>query len=410
MSLNRGPTLGPRFGPRKMPFSARNYKNILLLSGTRGCGEVVVTFALASAEQILQFVSNLFLNWSVSLSDCLSLSIAVCLSICLSVCLFVTVLSLRHSLSLSPHLSLSLSLTLSLPLSLSLSLSLSLFLSPSFSRSPCHSTVYVSQLPFISLNLSLPSLYPSLPFECLQSVTQILGPSCLSQIYITSAPIGCASIKGFLITHPASPGDSFRPFQIYTVAMATVLVTISKTGAIVPIANRGICFYLSFSRCLSAPLCLSNSLSLPQSDLSDTDLGTPSGERLLSTKSGCPLNRGQIKLISYIGGKKYIENKGRQRERETERHRDRETERQRETERDRERQRDRETERQRIPCFAIGTIAPVLLVYHISPTFNWWAIDLRIGCTNEKSKPLLSGYSHIAKKRLCTYLINQLSN
>eukprot|EP00116_Pleurobrachia_bachei_P015570 sb/3475832/ len=31
--------------------------------------------------------------------------------------------------------------------------------------------------------------------------------------------------------------------------------------------------------------------------------GTPSGERLLSTKSGCPLNRGQIRLISYIGGK-----------------------------------------------------------------------------------------------------------
>eukprot|EP00116_Pleurobrachia_bachei_P017661 sb/3477923/ len=37
---------------------------------------------------------------------------------------------------------------------------------------------------------------------------------------------------------------------------------------------------------------------------SDSDLGTPSGERLLSTKSGCPLNRGQIRLISYIGGKK----------------------------------------------------------------------------------------------------------
>eukprot|EP00116_Pleurobrachia_bachei_P013891 sb/3474153/ len=28
---------------------------------------------------------------------------------------------------------------------------------------------------------------------------------------------------------------------------------------------------------------------------SDPDLGTPSGERLLSTKSGCPLNRGQIR-------------------------------------------------------------------------------------------------------------------
>jgi hypothetical protein len=32
-----------------MPFLAKNYKNILLLSGTRGWGEVVVTFALASA-------------------------------------------------------------------------------------------------------------------------------------------------------------------------------------------------------------------------------------------------------------------------------------------------------------------------------------------------------------------------
>eukprot|EP00116_Pleurobrachia_bachei_P007924 sb/3468186/ len=36
----------------------------------------------------------------------------------------------------------------------------------------------------------------------------------------------------------------------------------------------------------------------------DPDLGTPSGERLLSTKSGCPLNWDQIRLISYIGGKK----------------------------------------------------------------------------------------------------------
>ena len=26
---------------------------------------------------------------------------------------------------------------------------------------------------------------------------------------------------------------------------------------------------------------------------SDPDLGTPSGERVLSTKSGCPLNRGE---------------------------------------------------------------------------------------------------------------------
>eukprot|EP00116_Pleurobrachia_bachei_P017553 sb/3477815/ len=35
---------------------------------------------------------------------------------------------------------------------------------------------------------------------------------------------------------------------------------------------------------------------------SDPDLGTPSGERLLSTKSGCPLNRGQIrKHWSLIG-------------------------------------------------------------------------------------------------------------
>eukprot|EP00116_Pleurobrachia_bachei_P018890 sb/3479152/ len=29
----------------------------------------------------------------------------------------------------------------------------------------------------------------------------------------TSAPIGCASSKGFLITHPASPGGFYRPFQ-----------------------------------------------------------------------------------------------------------------------------------------------------------------------------------------------------
>eukprot|EP00116_Pleurobrachia_bachei_P015654 sb/3475916/ len=40
---------GPCNGRRKMPFLAKNYKNILLLSGTRGWGEVVVTFALASA-------------------------------------------------------------------------------------------------------------------------------------------------------------------------------------------------------------------------------------------------------------------------------------------------------------------------------------------------------------------------
>eukprot|EP00116_Pleurobrachia_bachei_P019019 sb/3479281/ len=33
-----------------------------------------------------------------------------------------------------------------------------------------------------------------------------------AEFNITSAPIGCASSKGFLITHPASPGGSFRPF------------------------------------------------------------------------------------------------------------------------------------------------------------------------------------------------------
>eukprot|EP00116_Pleurobrachia_bachei_P012721 sb/3472983/ len=35
---------------------------------------------------------------------------------------------------------------------------------------------------------------------------------------------------------------------------------------------------------------------------SDPDLVTSSGERVLGTKSGWPLNRGQIPLISYIGG------------------------------------------------------------------------------------------------------------
>eukprot|EP00116_Pleurobrachia_bachei_P016853 sb/3477115/ len=37
------------------------------------------------------------------------------------------------------------------------------------------------------------------------------------------APAGCASSEGFLITHPASPSGSFRPFHINNaVAMATV--------------------------------------------------------------------------------------------------------------------------------------------------------------------------------------------
>eukprot|EP00116_Pleurobrachia_bachei_P010023 sb/3470285/ len=36
----------------------------------------------------------------------------------------------------------------------------------------------------------------------------------LQLIIETSAPVGCASSKGFLITHPASPVGSFRPFQI----------------------------------------------------------------------------------------------------------------------------------------------------------------------------------------------------
>eukprot|EP00116_Pleurobrachia_bachei_P003569 sb/3463831/ len=35
----------------------------------------------------------------------------------------------------------------------------------------------------------------------------------LQLIVETSAPTGCAPIKGLLITHPASPGGSFRPFQ-----------------------------------------------------------------------------------------------------------------------------------------------------------------------------------------------------
>eukprot|EP00116_Pleurobrachia_bachei_P018867 sb/3479129/ len=37
---------------------------------------------------------------------------------------------------------------------------------------------------------------------------------------------------------------------------------------------------------------------------SDPDLGTGFLSPDMSTKSGCPLNRGQIRLISYIGGKK----------------------------------------------------------------------------------------------------------
>eukprot|EP00116_Pleurobrachia_bachei_P012205 sb/3472467/ len=44
---------------------------------------------------------------------------------------------------------------------------------------------------------------------------------------IAAAPIGCAPSKGFLKTHPASPGGSFRPFQRddnNTVAMATELL------------------------------------------------------------------------------------------------------------------------------------------------------------------------------------------
>eukprot|EP00116_Pleurobrachia_bachei_P009793 sb/3470055/ len=50
----------------------------------------------------------------------------------------------------------------------------------------------------------------------------------LQLIIETSAPIGCAPSKGFLKTHAASPGGSFRPFQRddnNTVAMATELVT-----------------------------------------------------------------------------------------------------------------------------------------------------------------------------------------
>ena len=36
---------------------------------------------------------------------------------------------------------------------------------------------------------------------------------------------------------------------------------------------------------------------------SDPDLTAPSGERVLSVKSGYPLNRGQILLISCVGGR-----------------------------------------------------------------------------------------------------------
>eukprot|EP00116_Pleurobrachia_bachei_P013012 sb/3473274/ len=39
---------------------------------------------------------------------------------------------------------------------------------------------------------------------------------------------------------------------------------------------------------------------VPLSHQSDPDLGTPSGERLLSTKSGCPLNRGHISKRHHI--------------------------------------------------------------------------------------------------------------
>eukprot|EP00116_Pleurobrachia_bachei_P014729 sb/3474991/ len=48
---------------------------------------------------------------------------------------------------------------------------------------------------------------------CIQSSCHTLLSCTIVKSCSTSAPTGCASSKGFLITHPASPGGSFRPLS-----------------------------------------------------------------------------------------------------------------------------------------------------------------------------------------------------
>eukprot|EP00116_Pleurobrachia_bachei_P019004 sb/3479266/ len=67
------------------------------------------------------------------------------------------------------------------------------------------------------------------------------------------------------------------------------------------VANKGTALCL-VERRLSRPQSHHLSLTLHFNFQSDPDLVTSSGEMNLGTKSGLALNRGQIPLISYIGG------------------------------------------------------------------------------------------------------------
>eukprot|EP00116_Pleurobrachia_bachei_P013952 sb/3474214/ len=54
------------------------------------------------------------------------------------------------------------------------------------------------------------------PFRQAEFVVRSEAPPKYDDLFgsrASPAPIGCASSEGFLITHPASPDDSFRPFQ-----------------------------------------------------------------------------------------------------------------------------------------------------------------------------------------------------
>eukprot|EP00116_Pleurobrachia_bachei_P002193 sb/3462455/ len=77
---------------------------------------------------------------------------------------------------------------------------------------------------FIELISGLKRHSPTLTIHCPNTV------NVRRESIIPNAPNGCASSKGFLKTHPAKPGGSFRHFHINkTVAMATELVNM-ETG------------------------------------------------------------------------------------------------------------------------------------------------------------------------------------
>eukprot|EP00116_Pleurobrachia_bachei_P007073 sb/3467335/ len=111
------------------------------------------------------------------------------------------------------------------------------------------------------------------------------------------------TFSNYLVLPFLDPGKA--AVVVFSCLMAGLIEMLERSGGAQGLANEIFKLASTAYHAASLTVCLSFAFFFDDFAIqSDPDLGTPSGEMLLSTKSGCPLNRGQIRLISYIGGKK----------------------------------------------------------------------------------------------------------